>query len=301
MATGHNVSFTTKLRYSVKNKERTRVSELSERKVDCIVPGCKEKSKTYRVLTKHFLKEHSTNSVLGIGCNIPSCEWFCSKSLKCFTEHMKIHGVTVGPTTEMILRRCRVYVSGHSAICNTMKSDTIANNLEKLKVAKEIVKNTKKVNKDNLTNNNNQQNPEIQFEVEVSNNPEVTNEVEVSDNRLDSSEALDVGVESLIVALRTDENAENVNIQQKVNSPSVSTKESGSDSEYNSEDDTTNYWDSEEEEEEVVEAFILPKNLAFKREFDEITLSSDEEDDAVPVEEVKSKKRKLNVKKVLSF
>ena len=296
MATGHNESFTTKLRYSVKNKERTRVSELSERKVDCIVPGCQEKSKTYRVIAKHFLKKHSTNSVLGIGCNIPSCEWFCSKSLKCFTEHMRIHGVTVGPTTEMMLRRCRVYVSGHSAICNTMKSDTIASNAEKSKIAKEIVKNTKKVNKDNLTNNNNQQNPEIQFEVEVSYNPEVTNEVEDNDNRLDSTEEMNAGVESLIVAVRTEENAENVNIQQKVNTTSVSTQESGSDSEYVSEDDTTNYWDSEEEE-EPVEKYILPKNVAFKREFDEITLSSDEEE---PIEKVNRKKRKLNVKKVLS-
>ena len=296
MATGHNLSFTTKLRYSVKNKQRTRVSELSERKVDCIVPGCKEKSKTYRVLAKHFLKKHSTNSVLGIGCNIPSCEWFCSKSLKCFTEHMRIHGVTVGPTTEMMLRRCRVYVSGHSAICNTMKSDTIASNVEKSKIAKEIVKNTKKVNKDNLTNNNNQQNPETQFEVEVSYNPEVTNEVEDNDNRLDSTEEMNAGVESLIVAVRTEENAENVNIQQKVNTTSVSTEESYSGSEYVSEDETTNYWDSDEEE-EVVDRIIIPKNLAFKREFDEITLSSDEEE---PIEKVNRKKRKLNVKRFIS-
>ena len=139
MAGGHNESFTAKLRYSVENKERTRASELSERKVDCIFPGCQEKSKTYRVIAKHFLKKHPTNSVLGIGCNIPSCEWFCSKSLKCFTEHMRTHGVKVGPTTEMMLRICRVYVqvyvSGHSVICNTMRSDTIASNKEKAKIA----------------------------------------------------------------------------------------------------------------------------------------------------------------------
>ena len=300
MATGNNSSFSTKLRSCLKNSKRTRGSELSERKVDCIVDGCEEKSKTYRVLAKHFMKEHSINSVLSVNCYIPSCKWFCMKSLKCFTEHMKLHGVIVGPETEMVLLPSRKYQSGHSAICNTMKSDTIARKLEELKVVKEIAKNTTKVNKDNLTNNNNQQNPETQFEVEVSYNPEVTNEVEDNDNRLDSTEEMNAGVESLIVAVRTEENAENVNIQQKVNTTSVSTQESGSDSEYVSEDDTTNYWDSEEEE-EPVEKYILPKNVAFKREFDEITLSSDEEDDAVPVEEVKSKKRKLNVKKVLSF
>jgi hypothetical protein len=296
MAGGHNESFTAKLRYSVENKERTRASELSERKVDCIVPGCEEKSKTYRVIAKHFLKKHSTTSVLGIGCHIPSCKWLCSKSLKCFTEHLKTHGVKVGPTTEMMLRRCRLYVSGHSPICNTMKSDTIASNAEKAKIAKEIVKNTKKVNKDILTNNNNQQNPETQFEVEVSHNPEVTNEVDDSDNRLDSTEEMNDGVEALIVEVRTEEIAENVNIQQKVNTTSVSTEESYSGSEYVSEDETTNYWDSDEEE-EVVDRIIIPKNLAFKREFDEITLSSDEEE---PIEKVNRKKRKLNVKKVLS-
>ena len=66
-----------------------------------------------------------------------------------------------------------------------------------------------------------------------------------------------------------------------------------SDSDYNSEDDTTNY----EEEEEIVDIDIRTRRQAFKREFEEITLSSDEEDEAVPVEKVKSKKRKLSVKK----
>jgi hypothetical protein len=284
MATGNNSSFSTKLRYCMKNSKRARGNELSERKVDCIVDGCNEKSKTYRVLAKHFLKEHSINSVLSISCYIPSCKWFCMKSLKCFTEHMKLHGVTVGPETEMVLMSSRKYQSGHSAICNTMKSDTIARKLEELKVAKEIVKNTTKVNKDNLTNNNNQQNPEN------------LNEVEVSDNRLDSSVELDVGVESMITAVRTEENAENVNIQQKVNTSPLSTTEpeiSFSDSDYNSEDDTTNY----EEEEEIVDIDIFTRRQAFKREFEEITLSSDEEDEVVPVEKVKSKKRKLSVKK----
>jgi hypothetical protein len=284
MATGNNSSFSTKLRSCLKNSKRTRGSELSERKVDCIVDGCEEKSKTYRVLAKHFMKEHSINSVLSVNCYIPSCKWFCMKSLKCFTEHMKLHGVIVGPETEMVLLPSRKYQSGHSAICNTMKSDTIARKLEELKVVKEIAKNTTKVNKDNLTNNNNQQNPEN------------LNEVEVSDNRLDSNVELDVGVESMISALRTEENAENVNIQQKVNTSPLSTTEpeiSFSDSDYNSEDDTTNY----EEEEETVAIDTFPRRLAFKREFDEITLSSDEEDEVVPVDKVKSKKRKLSVKK----
>ena len=189
MATVNESSSSTKVRDCLKTSKRVRGNELSERKVDCIVPGCKEKSKTYRVLAKHFLIKHSTNSVLGIGCNIPSCLWFCMKSLKCFTEHMKLHGVTVGPETEMVLMSSRKYQSGHSAICNTMKSDTIAAKLEELKGAKKIVKNTTKVNKDTPTNNNNQQNPEI------------LNEVEVSDNRLDSIEEMNDGVEALIVAV----------------------------------------------------------------------------------------------------
>ena len=284
MATGNNSSFSTKLRSCLKNSKRTRGSELSERKVDCIVDGCEEKSKTYRVLAKHFMKEHSINSVLSVNCYIPSCKWFCMKSLKCFTEHMKLHGVIVGPETEMVLLPSRKYQSGHSAICNTMKSDTIARKLEELKVVKEIAKNTTKVNKDNLTNNNNQQNPEN------------LNEVEVSDNRLDSNVELDVGVESMISAVRTEENVENVNIQQKVNTSPLSTTEpeiSFSDSDYNSEDDTTNY----EEEEEIVDIDIFTRRQAFKREFEEITLSSDEEDEVVPVDKVKSKKRKLSVKK----
>ena len=72
MAGGHNESFTAKLRYSVENKERTRASELSERKVDCIVPGCEEKSKTFRVIAKHFRDTHSSSSVLGFRCDFPS-------------------------------------------------------------------------------------------------------------------------------------------------------------------------------------------------------------------------------------
>jgi hypothetical protein len=214
MATGNVSSFSTKLSDCLKNSKRVRGNELSERKVDCIVPGCEVKSKTYRVVAKHFLKAHSNTSVLSVGCKIPSCEWFCMKSLKCFTEHMKIHDVVVGPETELFLRRTKSYQTGHSGICNTMKSNTIAAKLEKLKVAKEIVKNTKKVNKDKLAKNCNEQNPEIQ------------NEVEVNDNHLAGSELLEVGVESLVAKLRTEENAENVNIQQIVNPPSVPIEES---------------------------------------------------------------------------
>ena len=288
MATVNGSSSSTKVRDCLKTSKRVRGNELSERKVDCIVPGCEVKSKTYRVVAKHFLKAHSNTSVLSVG-KIPSCEWFCMKSLKCFTEHMKIHDVVVGPETELFLRRSKSYQTGHSGICNSMKSNTVAAKLEKLKVAKEIAKNTKKVNKDKLAKNCNEQNPEIQ------------NEVEVNDNHLAGSEVLEDGVESLVAKLRTEENAENVNIQQIVNPPSVPIEESLSDSEYSSEADDTDYWGCEEEEEEIVERFILPTNLAFKREFEEITLSGDEEDEDEFSEEADFKKRKLNVKKVLRF
>ena len=81
----------------------------------------------------------------------------------------------------------------------------------------------------------------------------------------------------MITEVRTEENAENVNIQQEENTSPLSTTEldiSLSDSDYNSEDDTTNY-----EEEEIVNIDISTRRQAFKREFEEITLSSDEEDE----------------------
>ena len=295
MATGNNAIFHAELRTTIVSGRRIRGTELSERKVDCIVEGCELKSKTFRVIAKHFLKEHSINAVLGFSCNIPSCKWFCVKTLKCFTEHMKLHSVKVDENTEMILMTAKKTKHiDHSAICNTMKADTIAANLAKLeeeKVARKIVKNTEKTNKVTPTNNNDQQNPEI------------TNEIEISDNRLDGVVELDDGVESMITKIRAEEHAENVNIQQEENVSTISTTEldiSLSDSDYDPAD-ITNY-----EEEEIVEKSgnnlqsyidISTRRQAFKKEFEEIDLSSDDEDEVVeatPIEKVKTTKRKLS-------
>jgi hypothetical protein len=289
MATGN---LSAELRIAV-GSMRFRGTELSERKVDCILPGCEVKSKTFRVIAKHFRNTHSTESVLGFRCKFPSCSWYCMKSLKCFTEHMKIHNVTVDENTEMslvIVRKTRH--TDHTAICNTMKAETIADNLakkEEERVARKIAKNAKKTNKDIPTNNNDQQNPEI------------TNEVEISDDPLDE------GVESIITQIR---NAENVNTQQEENIPTISTTEldiSLSGNDYNPED-ITNYEDDEsEDEEEAIEentgdnlqsySHIKTMRKAFKKEFEEVDLTnSDDEDEVVesiPVENVKSTKRKL--------
>ena len=272
---------------------RFRGTELSERKVDGIVSGCEEKSKTFRVIAKHFRNTHSTQAVLGFRCDFPSCKWFCMKSLKCFTEHMKIHNVIADKDTEITLMTVRKSRhTDHTAICNTMKAETIAVNLaknEEERVARKIAKNAEKTNKDTPTNNNDQQNPEI------------TNEVEISDDPLDE------GVESIITQIR---DAENVNIQQEENIPTISTTEldiSLSGNDYNPED-LTNYEDDEsEDEEEAIEEntgdnlqsypHIKTRRQAFKKEFEEVDLTnSDDEDEVVesiPVENVKTTKRKL--------
>ena len=289
MATGN---LSAELRMSV-GSMRFRGTELSERKVDCILPGCEVKSKTFRVIAKHFRTTHSDESVLGFRCKFPSCSWYCMKSMKCFTEHMKIHNVIVNENTEMSLVEVRkTRHTDHTAICNTMKAETIADNLakkEEERVARKIAKNAKKTNKDTPTNNNDQLNPEI------------TNEVEISDDPLDE------GVESIITQIR---DAENVNIQQEENIPTISTTEldiSLSGNDYNPED-LTNYEDDEsEDEEEAIEentgdnlqsySHIKTMRKAFKREFALVDLTnSDDEDEVVeslPVENVKSTKRKL--------
>ena len=215
------------------------------------------------------------------------------KNLKCFTEHMKIHNVTADKDTEMTLVIVRkTKHTDHTAICNTMKAETIAANLakkEEERVARKVAKIAKKTNKDTPTNNHAQ-------------NPENTNEVEISDDPLDE------GAESIPTT-----NAENVITQQQENILTTSTTEpdiSGSDSEYDP-DDSTNYEEDEiVEQEEVSEENICdnPQGIpeiefrreAFKREFDEIDLTnSDDEDEIVeiiPVEKVKTMKRKLSFK-----
>jgi hypothetical protein len=143
-------------------------------------------------------------------------------------------------------------------------------------------------------------------------NPENTNEVEISDEPLISDEIFDECSEAESIPTL---NAENVITQQQENIPTTSTIEldtSGSDSEYDP-DDKTNYEEDDEDDEIVEQVEVSEKNtcdnpqgkreietmrVAFKREFDEIDLTnSDDEDEIVeiiPVEKVKTKKRKLS-------
>ena len=52
MATGN---LSAELRKTL-NSMRKRGTEISEKKVDCLMAGCEEKSKTFRVIAKHFPK-----------------------------------------------------------------------------------------------------------------------------------------------------------------------------------------------------------------------------------------------------
>jgi hypothetical protein len=67
MATG-NIGITIKLSL---NGLRTRKNDVSERKVDCIIPDCTVKQKTFREIARHFDEKHTHTSqnVLGIQCD----------------------------------------------------------------------------------------------------------------------------------------------------------------------------------------------------------------------------------------
>ena len=269
MATGN---LSAQLRKTLKNSMRKRGTEISEKKVDCLMTGCEEKSKTFRVIAKHFKDTHSSSSVLGFRCDFPSCKWFCMKSLKCFTEHMKIHNVIADKDTEITLvtvRKSRH--TDHTAICNTMKAETIAVNLakkEEEKVVRKVAKIAKKI----------------------------------------SDDLLDEGVESVLIQIKS---AENVNTQQQENILTISTTEldiSGSGSEYDPEDRTNYEEDDLEEQLDVSEENtsdnsqgypdIRTMKKAFKKEFEEVVLTnSDDEEEivkSIPVEKVRTMKRKLS-------
>ena len=253
MATGN---LSAQLRKTMKNSMRKRGTEISEKKVDCSFAGCEEKSKTFRVIAKHFKDTHSTSSVLGFRCDFPSCKWFCMKSLKCFTEHMKIHNVIADKDTEITLvtvRKSRH--TDHTAICNTMKAETIAVNLakkEEEKVVRKVAKIAKKI----------------------------------------SDDLLDEGVESILIQIKS---AENVNTQQQENILTISTTEldiSGSGNEYDPEDRTNYEEDDLEEQLDVSEENtsdnsqgypdIRTMKKAFKKEFEEVDLTnSDDEEEIV--------------------
>jgi hypothetical protein len=185
--------------------------------------GCDEKQKTFRVIAKHFKNKHSSKEVLGIPCDMPSCEWACNKNLKCFTEHMKKHNITADMDTKMtlvIVRKTRY--TDHTAICNTMKAETLAANKEKKdqeKVARKEAKIAKKTNK-NV--------PEEILTDEHAPNPENRNEVEI--NEEPSDEILDDFLDGVLDEIIEAEsqpilNAENVITEQQENTVSTSTTE----------------------------------------------------------------------------
>jgi hypothetical protein len=298
MATGN---LSAELRLSIVNSMRKRTTELAEKKVNCLMEGCDEKQNTFRVIAKHFKNKHSSKEVVGIRCDIPSCEWSCNRNLKCFTEHRKIHNVIADMDTKMtlvIVRKTRY--TDHTAICNTMKAKTIAAN--KLKKDQERIarKEAKKANKD------------VTEEIPTDNhaqNPENINDVEISEEPLIFDEILDEGSEAESIPTL---NAENVITQQQENILTTSTTEldiSG----YYDPDDTKNY-----EEDEIVEqvedseentgdnSLGNPENEirrgAVKSEFEEVDLTnSDGEEEIIeiiPVKKVKTTKRKLPVEKV---
>ena len=57
MATGN---LGTELHLTVLNSMRKRTSEIAEKKVDCVMPGCDEKQKTFRVIARHFKNKHAS-------------------------------------------------------------------------------------------------------------------------------------------------------------------------------------------------------------------------------------------------
>ena len=224
---------------------RKRRTEIGEKKVDCLVEGCEEKSKTFRVIAKHFININSSREVLGIRCDIPSCKWFCMRNLKCFTEHMKIHNVIADMDTKMtlvIVRKTRY--TDHTAICNTMKAETLAANKEKKdqeKVARKEAKIAKKTNKDvpeEIPTDDHAPNPENINEVDISEEPSDV----ILDDFLDG--VLDEIIEAESQPIL---NAENVITEEQENIVSTSITEVDM-SGYYDPDDTTNY-----EEDEIVE------------------------------------------------
>ena len=131
MAAGNSENFRNLITLSV-NGQRFRGNDASEILVDCIVPECKIKQKTYCVIVQHYNAKHKSHLVLGMKCNY--CEWNCSESLRCFTSHMQQqHDETVYMETVLPLEAVKKpkHVN-HTPICSRMRSDSVALN-KKLK------------------------------------------------------------------------------------------------------------------------------------------------------------------------
>ena len=107
-------------------KKRSRHDEIGEGKINCPKKECSFNQKTFKVIAEQYFYKHSRSifHVLGVHCPLALCAWKCSKSLRCFSEHLKSHKIEADVNTEFNLIEIRLRkCSLHEAICESMKSD----------------------------------------------------------------------------------------------------------------------------------------------------------------------------------
>jgi hypothetical protein len=124
---------------------RSRRNDASEIKVNCIIPDCTVKQKTFRVMARHFNEKHTqTYKALGIQCD--HCEWSCHNNLRCFIVHMQQkHDLTVYMDTSLNLKAVKkTKYSNHTFICSAMIAENLALNRVKKAEERVVVKSTKK-------------------------------------------------------------------------------------------------------------------------------------------------------------
>jgi hypothetical protein len=124
---------------------RSRRNDASEIKVNCIIPDCTVKQKTFRVMARHFNEKHTqTYKALGIQCD--HCEWSCHNNLRCFLVHMQQkHDLTVYMDTFLNLKAVKkTKYSNHTFICSAMIAENLALNRVKKAEERAVVKSTKK-------------------------------------------------------------------------------------------------------------------------------------------------------------
>jgi hypothetical protein len=124
---------------------RSRKNDVSEIKVNCIIPDCTVKQKTFRVVAKHFNEKHAeTHKALCIQCDF--CEWSCHNNLRCFMVHMhQNHDVTVHMDTLLNLKAVRkTKYSNHTFTCSAMIAENLALNRVIKAEERVVVKSIKK-------------------------------------------------------------------------------------------------------------------------------------------------------------
>ena len=114
------------------NNSRIRSEETAEKLVDCISEDCL-KQKTYRAIAKHYKDTHSVNNlVLALQCNIPTCEWYCYQSLRCFIDHMKrMHGTITSVDSELTIIKVARKSNKHSGHCSQTRAKAVAEQTER--------------------------------------------------------------------------------------------------------------------------------------------------------------------------